>query len=187
MSINTLAVDDPFTAKISHWLEQLVIAHNLCPFAKAPWAKGLVSLVVSQATTESALLEDLHAELERIAQASPAKLETTLLIVPNMLSDFLDFNDFLDLADGLLDQIELIGQIQIASFHPQYQFADTALNDVSNFTNRSPYPILHLLREDSITQALESGQDADQIVERNIETVTQLGLQHLAQLIAGVK
>ena len=103
-----------------------------------------------------------------------------------MLADFLDFNDFLDLADALLDELELVGQIQIASFHPQYQFADTQVDDLSNFTNRSPYPILHLLREDSISQALESGQDADQIVERNIDTVTKLGAARLAQLIAGV-
>ena len=104
-----------------------------------------------------------------------------------MLADFLDFNDFLDLADALLDDMELIGQIQIASFHPHYQFANTQADDLSNFTNRSPYPILHLLREDSVSQALESGQDADQIIERNIQTVTRLGAARLAQLITGVE
>ena len=171
----------------SNWLERLVIAENLCPFAKSPWAKGLVSLVVSDAVTEANLAQDLHIQLERIAQAASSKLETTLIIVPNMLADFLDFNDFLDLAEALLDDMELVGQLQIASFHPQYQFAQTQVDDLSNFTNRSPYPILHLLREDSVTQALESGQDADQIVERNIDTVTRLGAARLAQLIAGVE
>ena len=189
---NDLAVTDQLvrdqlvTEATVAWLEQFVIAENLCPFAKSPWAKGLVSLVISQATSEANLAQDLHTQLERLAQASPVKLETTLLIVPHMLADFLDFNDFLDLADALLDELELVGQIQIASFHPQYQFADTQVDDLSNFTNRSPYPILHLLREDSISQALESGQDADQIVERNIDTVTKLGAARLAQLIAGV-
>ena len=179
--------DQQIDKTTANWLERLVIAENLCPFAKSPWAKGLVSLVVSHAVTEANLAQDLHTQLERIAQASSSKLETTLIIVPNMLADFLDFNDFLDLADALLDDMELIGQIQIASFHPHYQFANTQADDLSNFTNRSPYPILHLLREDSVSQALESGQDADQIIERNIQTVTRLGAARLAQLITGVE
>lgn len=186
MTQNASAIDQQITKATINWLEQFIIAENLCPFAKAPWSKDLVGVVISQATTEASLAQDLHSQLERLAQASPAKLETILLIVPNMLADFLDFNDFLDLADALLDDIQLVGQIQIASFHPHYQFADTDVDDLSNFTNRSPYPILHLLREDSISQALDSGQDADQIVERNIATVTKLGAARLAQLIAGV-
>ena len=139
---NDLAVTDQLvrdqlvTEATVAWLEQFVIAENLCPFAKSPWAKGLVSLVISHAATEAILARDMHAQLERLAQASPIKLETTLIIVPNMLADFLDFNDFLDLADALLDDMELVGQIQIASFHPQYQFADTHVDDLSNFTNR---------------------------------------------------
>jgi hypothetical protein len=165
------------------WLERAVIGLNLCPFAKAVHVKGQVRTVVSAATTPEALLEDLENELRRLAQASAATLETTLLVHPGVLTDFLDFNDFLDVADEALDRLDLVGELQIASFHPGYQFAGSEVDDVDNCTNRSPYPTLHLLREASIEQAVLTYPDTAEIYERNIETLRQLGTEGWTRLL----
>jgi hypothetical protein len=157
------------------WIERAVIGLNLCPFAKAVHTKNQIRYVVSDATTEQALLADLAIELERLQESSPSVVETTLLIHPQVLQDFIDYNDFLELADAAVDALELDGEIQVASFHPQYQFEGTAPDDVENFSNRSPYPTLHLLREASVERAVAEYPDTDTIYERNIETLEKLG------------
>ncbi len=160
---------------IQHWLTKAVIGLNLCPFAKAPWVKDQIRFTVSLADNVEALRNVLIAELQLLAATPIEEVETTLIIHPLILTDFFDYNDFLDVADDVLQTFELDGVIQVASFHPDYQFAGTSADAPENNTNRSPFPMLHLLREQSIEQALESGQDADAIVTRNIATMNQLG------------
>jgi len=157
------------------WLIKAVIGLNLCPFAKAVHVKEQIRYVVSEARDEEALLEDLARELEHLAEVSPHKTDTTLLIHPYVLKDFLEYNNFLELADQLLEDMQLDGELQIASFHPDYQFADTEFDDITNFTNRSPYPTLHLIREDSIDKAVEAFPEAETIYETNMETMKKLG------------
>lgn len=157
------------------WLEKAVIGLNLCPFAKAVHVKNQIRYVVCEARTPDALLETLGAELECLAQASPEKIETTLIIHPWVLTDFYDYNDFLDIADAAIEELDLGGIIQVASFHPDYQFADSEPDDIENYSNRSPYPTLHLLREASVDAAVEAFPEADEIYERNMETLRKLG------------
>ena len=159
-----------------HWLEAAVVGLNLCPFAKAVHAKGQIRWVLSDARDPAALLDDLVRELQFLAAADAQEVETTLLVHPQVLGDFLDFNDFLDVADAALVDLGLDGTLQIASFHPQYQFADSPPDDITHFTNRSPHPTLHLLREASIERAVASVPDAADIYERNMRTLQQLGL-----------
>ena len=158
-----------------NWLERAVIGLNLCPFAKAVYVKEQVHYAVSAAQDDDALLADLQVELERLAEADPAKIDTSLLIVPHHLADFLDFNDFLAHADALLVALDLDEDYQIADFHPRYQFGGTNPDEMGNFTNRSPYPTLHLLREDSIDKAVEAFPEADAIFGANIQTLETLG------------
>ena len=167
------------------WLIKAVIGLNLCPFAKAVHVKEQIKYVVSEATTVGQLLEDLAQELEFLAEVSREKTDTTLLIHPEVLNDFLDYNDFLELADQLLEDLDLDGELQIASFHPQYQFAGTDEDDITNFTNRSPYPTLHLIREASIDRAVAAFPDAEDIFEANMATMNQLGLQGWHDLNVG--
>ncbi|USX18898.1 DUF1415 domain-containing protein [Oxalobacteraceae bacterium OTU3REALA1] len=166
---------DAVVANTVDWLEKAVIGLNLCPFAKAVHVKGQIRYVVSDADTPEALLEKLMEELEYLAEADPEKVDTTLLIHPNVLADFEDYNEFLDVADAALEDMQLDGQLQVASFHPDYQFADTHQNDIENYTNRSPYPTLHLLREDSVERAVEAFPEASDIFEKNIATLRALG------------
>ena len=157
------------------WVERAVIGLNLCPFAKAVQVKGLVRYVCSDARDTDALLAALRAELQRLADAPIEQVETTLLVHPWALQDFLDYNDFLDAADALLVQMGLEGTLQIASFHPHYRFAGSAADDIGNATNRSPHPTLHLLREASIDRAVAAYPDADAIVDANLRTLQALG------------
>ena len=163
------------------WLERAVIGLNLCPFAKAVHVKGLVHYAVSEATTTAELLVDLKNELNSLANMDVAGVsiayDTTLLIAPHCLQDFLDFNDFLAKADKLLAKMKLEGTLQLANFHPDYQFAGTAPDDITNFTNRAPYPTLHLLRESSIDQAVAAFPEAEAIFEVNMATMERLGVQ----------
>ena len=152
-----------------------MIGLNLCPFARPAYAAGRIRYAVSKATTEQSLLTDLERELETLAEASPEGIETTLLIHPYVLGDFYEFNDFLEIAEAALTALDLEGIIQVASFHPHYQFAGTRPEDIENCSNRSPYPTLHLLREASIERAVAVFPDASQIFERNIETLRRLG------------
>ena len=157
------------------WLERAVIGLNLCPFAKAVHVKGLVHVAVSDARDDGSVLEDFASELDALVAADPAARETTLLVVPHCLHDFLEFNDFMGRAERLLRKRKLEGVIQVASFHPQYQFEGTEADDITNFTNRSPYPTLHLLREDSIDRAVESFPHPEAIYEANMETLWRMG------------
>ena len=162
-------------AATEQWLEKAVIGLNLCPFAKAVHVKKQVRYVVSEATAPEELLEDLIKELELLAAEDAEVVDTTLLIHPLVLQDFEDYNEFLDVADAALEELKLDGELQVASFHPDYQFADTDKNDISNYTNRSPYPTLHLLREASIDRAVDAFPEAADIFEKNIETMEKLG------------
>lgn len=167
------------------WLERAVIGLNLCPFAKSVHVKGQIHYVVSQATDTAALRQELLRELKALQQADPEVRDTTLLIVTGCLRDFLDFNDFLGEADAVLDELGLHGVLQIASFHPQFQFAGTEPDDITNYTNRAPYPILHLLREASIDRAVEAFPEAETIYEKNMQTLERLGHAGWAALNAG--
>jgi hypothetical protein len=157
------------------WLDKAVIGLNLCPFAKAVQIKQQIRYVVSEATDEEGLLADLLHELQVLRDADPEVVETTLLIHPHVLTDFLDYNDFLEVADEAVAELDLEGELQVASFHPDYQFADSAPDNIDNYSNRAPYPTLHLLRESSIDKAVEAFPDAANIYERNIETLRALG------------
>lgn len=175
--------NDQVIADTRLWLERAVIGLNLCPFAKAAYLKNRVRLVVSEATDDEALLQDLIRELATLQVADEQACETTLLIHPQALTDFLDYNDFLDAADAAIDELGLEGLIQVASFHPQYQFAGSAAEDVENCTNRSPHPVLHLLREASIEQAVASYPAVDDIPARNMATLKTLGREGWARLL----
>ena len=168
-----------------NWLERAVIGLNLCPFAKGVHVKGQIHYVVSQATGPQELLQDLHRELKNLAAIDSSERDTTLLIAPGCFPEFLDFNDFLAQADQALVELELDGILQIASFHPGFQFAGTAADDITNFTNRAPYPTLHLLREDSIDRAVEAFPEAETIFEQNMHTLEQLGHAGWAALGVG--
>lgn len=167
------------------WLERAVIGLNLCPFAKAVHVKKQIRYAISDARDSETLLKDLIDEILHLHDSPVDELDTTLLIHPWVLSDFLDYNDFLDVADAALDDANLAGELQIASFHPDYQFADAESTAIDNYTNRSPYPILHLLREASIERAVAAFPDASEIYERNIETMRKLGLEGWRKLMAG--
>lgn len=157
------------------WIEKAVIGLELCPFARSVYVGDRIRYCVSGATGEDALVEDLVRELAALGSTPEALCETTLLIHPGVLTDFMDYNVFLGSADVEIDRLGLRGEIQIASFHPHYQFAGTAPDDLGNFTNRSPYPMLHLLREASVERAVAAFPDAAAIFERNIETLRRLG------------
>jgi hypothetical protein len=166
---------EPILERTRAWVAQAVVGLNLCPFAKAPMVKGQIRYALSSATNASELLGDLHAELRHLMAADPTQLETTLLVVPDQFDDFLDFNDFLDAAEDLLDASGLVGTVQLASFHPHYQFAGTEYDAIDNATNRSPYPTLHLLREASITRAVAAFREPEAIYQTNMQTLRELG------------
>ena len=157
------------------WVQRAVIGLNLCPFAKSVVVKGQVRYVVSRASGAKPLLADLKRELLALAGADPAALDTTLLMAPDGFAEFLDFNDLLARTDKLLLDLDLDGVLQIASLHPRYQFADTDPDDITNFTNRAPYPTLHLLREDSVDRAVAAFPNAETIFETNMQTMQDLG------------
>jgi hypothetical protein len=165
---------DPVETVVRNWLESIVIGLNLCPFAARPFRSGLVRIQVSAATSKLELLTELQLELTKLAETPPAELETTIIAIPQLLADFGDYNDFLDRVDELLEHFEWDGEIQVASFHPQYQFADTEIGDAENLTNRSPLPLLHLLREASVEAALASHPDPDVIPATNIARMRAL-------------
>ena len=177
---------DPSTAiaETRAWIEHAVIGLNLCPFAKAPMVKGQVHVVVCESDDPRVLLDALCAEMDALVAADPAQVETTLLVHPNVLGDFLDFNDFLEAADAALADRGLEGVLQIASFHPRYQFDGSEPDDIANASNRAPYPTLHLLREASVERAVAAFPEAAAIFETNIETLEALGAEGWAALQA---
>ena len=166
---------------VRRWVESQVVGLNLCPFAKRELVKDRIRFSVTEASTVEALLMDLQAELELLN--SDKTIETTLLIHPQVLRDFYDYNQFLGYADRLLGQIALDGVYQIASFHPDYQFGGTEPGDVENYTNRSPYPMLHLIREASMEQVIDNFPDTDKIPERNIALLESLGRDKMRALL----
>jgi hypothetical protein len=165
------------------WLEKVVIGLNLCPFAKAVHTKQQIHWVLSQARDSASLLDELMAELQYLASARPEAIDTTVLVHPHVLTDFGDFNDFIAAANDALDGMGMDGVLQIASFHPDYQFEGSAPDDVGNCSNRSPYPTLHLLREASIDRAVAAFPDAECIWQRNIETLEGLGTEGWLRLM----
>jgi hypothetical protein len=172
---NIAAPADEAVAATREWLEKAVIGLNLCPFAEAVHAANQIRYVLSNALTPEDLLADLVRELRTLVAANPAEVETTLLIHPHVLDDFLDYNDFLDIADAAVEDLGLTGTIQVASFHPQYRFAGAEPDAIENYSNRSPYPMLHLLREESVERAVAAFSDDQQFTERNIETLRRIG------------
>ncbi len=176
--------DEAILESVRRWVQRLVVDMNLCPFAKRELVKERVRFAITAATTQAQLLAALRSELERL-QSDPS-VETTLLIHPQVLQDFHDYNQFLDIADNLLADMQFDGVYQIASFHPHYQFAGTAADDAENYTNRTPYPLLHLLREDSLERAIASYPDVEGIPERNIALMRSLGRDALQQLLASL-
>ena len=172
---------DKFIRPVRHWVETVVVGLNLCPFAKRELVNDRVRFSVSEAETEEQLLADLQAELELLD--NDEAVETTLLIHPGVLQDFFDYNQFLNYVDSLLTQMELEGVYQVASFHPDYQFSGTRPDDVENYTNRSPYPMLHLIREDSLERAIAGYPHPERIPERNIELLESLGRDKMQALL----
>ncbi|MEO7067068.1 MAG: DUF1415 domain-containing protein [Rhodanobacter sp.] len=179
---DALPEDAPYLAATTRWLERAVIGLNLCPFARAPYVQRKLRLRVSHARDNDDLLDDLCGELQSLNALPPEECETGLLIHPFVLNDFLDYNDFLDVADAAVETLGLEGIWQVASFHPDYQFADSAKDAIENFSNRSPYPTLHLLREASVERAMDSMTDTDSIYRHNIETLGRLGKEGWAKL-----
>jgi hypothetical protein len=174
-----MIIDDESARQVAadtqRWVEKAVIGLNLCPFAKAVQIKGQVRYAVSDAVDEEGVLADLEGELMLISEADPEAIDTTLLILPEALHDFYEFNDFGELSDRLLKRMRLVGELQVATFHPAFQFDGTDPDDIGNYTNRSPYPTLHILREASIDRAVEAFPEAETIYEKNIETLESLG------------
>ena len=171
-----VASNEQVLAKTRHWLETAVIGLNLCPFAKAVYVKNQVRIVVSNARHLDGWLDELDAELDLLANTPAEQIDTTLMVHAELFPVFLDFYDFLDFADTAVTEHELEGVILVASFHPLYQFDGTSPDDISNYTNRAPYPMLHLLREASVDKAVEAFPDPNVIVDANIATLRGLGL-----------
>lgn len=175
--------DEEVVARTREWVEKAVIGLNLCPFARAVWVKDQVRVVVSRARHVDAFLDELDRELDLLASTPAEQIDTTLLVHPTLFPDFEVFNDFLGIVDDVVVEHDLEGVIQVAPFHPQFRFEGTEADDITNATNRSPYPILHLLREDSVERAVATGAgDADAIVERNMQTLRDLGHEGWSRL-----
>jgi hypothetical protein len=172
---------DIFINNTRRWVESVVIDLNLCPFAKREMINNRVRFTITEADTEAQLLFDLHCEITLLS--NDADIETTLLIHPQVLQEFSEYNEFLALADDLLVETNLEGVFQIAGFHPDYQFADTSADDVENFTNRSPYPMLHILRETSLERAIADHPDISGIPKRNIQLMRDMGSEKMKQLL----
>lgn len=176
---------DDIARSVERWVRDVVVGHNLCPFAGRELATGRIRVTVSDAKTPEHLISDLQRELRRLVEDQA--VETTVLAHPRVLSDFVDYNQFLDAADGLLIHMDLADDFQIASFHPDYRFADSDDDDPANYTNRSPCPLLHLLREASLSNAIDGYGDTAAISERNIALFEELGLAGAQALLAKCK
>jgi len=175
MTSQSRSSDEQMLSLTVRWLERAVIGLNLCPFAKSVHVKGQIHYRLSHSTQKQELLQVLQEELQALQATDPAVRDTTLLILADCFPDFLDFNDFLQDADDVLYTLGLDGTLQIASFHPRFQFAGTTEDDITNFTNRAPFPVLHLIREASIARAVEAFPDAEMIYEKNMRTLEDLG------------
>jgi len=178
--------DHQAITRTRNWVEKFVIKHNFCPFAGKPMLQDKIRITTSDVSNEKDIIDDLVIELTKIKDTAASELETTLLVMTNCLDKFEDYNQFLDVVDAILEEMELIGEIQVASFHPRYQFADLTVDDVRNYTNRSPYPMFHLIREDSVEKARESYPDVDEIPDRNMELLETLGLETVTQTLKDI-
>jgi hypothetical protein len=172
-----------FLEKTKTWVERFVIGLNLCPFAKKPFTQGRIRFILEETTDLEKLAATFVEECLSLHRTTAESIETTLLVHPNILADFYDYLDFVSIAESLLEQLELEGIIQVASFHPDYQFEGTAPNAPENYTNRSPYPMLHLIREESISYALTHWENPEQIPEINIEKMNELGLEGIRKVM----
>ncbi|WP_244826350.1 DUF1415 domain-containing protein [Caballeronia sp. TF1N1] len=172
--------EEEVIAATRHWLTRAVIGLNLCPFAKSVHVKGQIRYVVSDARGVEDVVAELADELRLLRESDAKDIDTTLFITPHAFAHFTDYNDALFFADRLLNDMGLAGELQIASFHPQYRFEGSEPDDIENFTNRAPYPIFHLLREASIDRAVDAFPDAADIYERNMETLRRLGHEGFA-------
>lgn len=177
-----MATQEIVIERTQAWLERVVLGLNFCPFARAPYKSGRVEFAVCLSSTEEDVLESLHQHLTELDKISESVCETLLLIIPSALSDFYDYNQFLDRAERLLVQGGWEGVFQIASFHPDYQFADVAADDVTNYTNRSPYPILHILRESSITRVVGNEGVIEQVIENNQRLLREMTQEQFKRL-----
>jgi hypothetical protein len=174
-------------ASTRSWIASVVIELNLCPFAQRVFQADKIRYVVTHASDETSLLKALAAELGMLASTPIATVETILLIHPHALADFLDYNDFLDTAEQLVADLGLEGVIQIASFHPDYQFADTDADAAENYTNRAPYPMLHLLREESVSAIADDADELLEIPQRNIDTLRRIGKEKMLEKLNAIK
>ncbi|EKP4404443.1 DUF1415 domain-containing protein [Vibrio parahaemolyticus] len=170
------------TQQVDQWLNDVVIGLNLCPFAAKPQRNKQIKIFVSKATQEEALLEDILLQLIELSTTEPEKLETTLVVVPNMLQDFWDYNFCIDWVEGLIKQQDWEGIFQVATFHPDYCFGGAAPEDDENLTNRSPYPIFHLIREESMEKVLKHYPDPESIPDTNIARVSALSEEERKKL-----
>ncbi len=177
----------PIISQTKLWLKQVVIGFNLCPFASIPFKKQLIRYVIFEGRDPEDLINKVVSEIELLTKAPTEKIETSILITPNILQDFDDYYDFLFLCNDILKQLNLEGVIQIASFHPDYIFENTNSESVENFTNRSPYPMFHFLREESIVHALNSYKNPSSIPEKNMETMRYLGLSKIKKILDDIK
>ncbi len=175
--------NDLILKRTQQWVEQFVVGQSLCPFAKPHVQNDRVRYVLCDSDQLEELLEMLLSELRYLNAVNPSEVETTILIHPNLLTDFVDYNDFSDVTDEMLENLALDGIIQIATFHPDYQFADTNLDDAENFTNRSPFPMLHLLREESVEAAVQSHPNIESVPHRNIALMQQMGSERLKKML----
>lgn len=178
--MNTNTDNDQVIEATIKWLEHFVIKHNFCPFAVKPFKDKRIRYVNYSGSDEKELADKLIDEILLLKDADPKEIETTLVIAPLMLADFLDYNQFLDVVDSIIDELDVEGIIQVASFHPEYQFADLGKDDVRNYTNRSPYPMFHLIREDSIEKAREM-MDTESIPDRNMDLLMELGIDEITK------
>ncbi|MCL9684676.1 DUF1415 domain-containing protein [Legionella maioricensis] len=165
------------------WVRSFIVKYNLCPFAKGPVNKGKLRIAVSNTSKKAQALEDLMTEVQFLD--NNPEIETTLLVFTNSFKIFFTYLDFVDIAERLLQEQDYEGIYQLATFHPDYYFADTDPEDVSNYTNRSPYPMLHLLREDNLEKAISAYGDTEMIPQRNIETLHELGLEKIKKILEG--
>ena len=180
-------IDQAVIAATRRWVQQIVVGLNLCPFAHQPFNRGSISYRLSRAGSREAVYTDLLRALEEFLQADPQQEATGLFICPDALTEFDDYNDFLELTDHILAQADLEGWVQIASFHPDYRFADTDPDDPANYTNRSPYPMFHFIREEELARALENHPNPQAIPERNIALLRELGQEEMERRLAAVR
>ncbi|WP_318427191.1 DUF1415 domain-containing protein [Photobacterium leiognathi] len=167
---------------VEQWLNDVVIGLNLCPFAAKPQRNKQIKIFVSTDNNENDLLESIYLQLKELDETPVSELETTLVVAPYLFEEFDDYNQFLDLVEGLVVQLGKSGVYQIASFHPNYCFYGTEPDDAENLTNRSPYPVFHLIREDSMEKVLKHYPDPEAIPERNIECVENLTEEQIKTL-----